>query len=394
MSFCDLLLHRPALSVHVTDWERGRWRKLRSLDYERSSDDIDAIGLALLSAVANQVAGNEASVRRCIAFARQKGCSEKLLAQALVSGGYSILGRAYILTGREFNAQHSIQCAQTTLAGGASAETVRLRYAEERQQLGIDSSLRGHTAGARSKSKPSHAPSVKVMGLPRVGTNYVRTLIEWNSPLTTVFSSVGGWKHEFPTDSVARELRRYRMQALYVVKDPLSELLSLYNYFRKVGRNIRAVSTWPEFLWSPILLCNEDDGENAAVYRFSTPVDMVNFAYRLITSPLYKNAASPFLILRYEDCLLDPAAQLEKVYTHTGAHHLRAPVTLRVPVNAVTRMRDEPRNESADYVTGSEFQVDYYMNREYQKAYGSIEWQFVQESLDGEAVQALGYGMA
>ena len=112
---------------------------------------------------------------------------------------------------------------------------------------------------------------VNLIGLFRSGTNYVRTLLEWNYNLTVNYDGYG-WKHAVvPTFSNASRFTYPDGKVLVVVKNPYSVLLSWYKYAINNGRNIRGdTGSFGSFIRNRIYYQDDFNKSLAPEYYFPT----------------------------------------------------------------------------------------------------------------------------
>jgi hypothetical protein len=226
-----------------------------------------------------------------------------------------------------------------------------------------------------------------LIGLFRSGTNYVRTLLEWNYDVTVNYDGYG-WKHAVvPTFTNASQFTYPDGKTLVVVKNPYSVLLSWYKYVINNGRNIRAdTSTFGDFIRNRIYYRDDFNKSLAPEYYFPNPVQMWN---SVVWNHVSVAEQTGGFILEYEDLLRSPEETSNRI-----AHRLRLnrkSDEFVHPQNVVRNMGDRgSRDERSRYVTKKEFDSSYYLDREYVREYCEDDLIFVARSLDADLIKRFG----
>ena len=89
-------------------WLSEDWAELAKLDLEQISTNPDRAKLALFAAIGQIHIGNSLQAKKCLAYARKEGCSQRLIVQVLTSGIHVVMLKASQAAGREKRAlQHS-----------------------------------------------------------------------------------------------------------------------------------------------------------------------------------------------------------------------------------------------------------------------------------------------
>ena len=142
--------------------------------------------------------------------------------------------------------------------------------------------------------------NIALFGIFRSGTNFTRTVLEWNynCQLTT---NLLGWKHGFYPVIVERSILKYpNVNTIFVTKNPFSTINSLFNYYQTNGRNIIAADDWKSFLRQRFIIYDFFQ-KGSPQYRFSNVVDFwnsMNWNYSSIKVPEIS-----IVHIRYEDML-------------------------------------------------------------------------------------------
>lgn len=111
---------------------------------------------------------------------------------------------------------------------------------------------------------------VRVIGVPRSGTNLAKYLIEAHSE-TRAYFNVGWWKHGIISPYLSPDRDRHpELPTLVMFREPLEQVASFFNFARKGRTAISGASAWSEFLRSPIVMRSH----NASLsYRYASPVE-------------------------------------------------------------------------------------------------------------------------
>lgn len=111
--------------------------------------------------------------------------------------------------------------------------------------------------------------SIRIIGVPRSGTNFVKFLIETSSDLQTGFN-IGWWKHSIiPSIMKGREQIHDQIPTVILFREPLEQMVSFYN-FAKLGRtSIRGETiNFSKFIRKPIFM----RPSNSIEYLFDSPI--------------------------------------------------------------------------------------------------------------------------
>lgn len=112
---------------------------------------------------------------------------------------------------------------------------------------------------------------IRIIGVPRSGTNLARFVIETQSNITGVFNR-GWWKHSVvpllmsgpaPLVDEAPTLVTFR-------EDPLEQLVSLFNFASKGRTAISGANELNAFIRSPIVMMPSPGGDS---FRYSSPIE-------------------------------------------------------------------------------------------------------------------------
>jgi hypothetical protein len=228
---------------------------------------------------------------------------------------------------------------------------------------------------------------VNLIGLFRSGTNYARTLLEWNYDVTVNYDAFG-WKHCIvPTFSNASRFRYPDGKVLVVVKNPYAVLQSWYKYAVTNGRNIRAdTSSFGSFIRNRIYFRDDFNKSLSPEYYFPNPVQMWN---AVVWNHLSVAEQTDGMVVEYDDLLRMPEDTSERIARHFGLS--RKTDEFSLPRNVVRNMGDRlKRGDPLRYVTAKEFDGSYYLDREYVRQYSPDDLAFVTESLDPDVVARSG----
>jgi hypothetical protein len=229
--------------------------------------------------------------------------------------------------------------------------------------------------------------SVNLIGLFRSGTNYVRTLLEWNYDVTVNYDGYG-WKHAVvPTFTNASRFTYPEGKTLVVVKNPYAVLLSWYKYATSNGRNIRGdTSSFGAFIRNRIYYRDDFNKSLAPEYYFPNPVQMWN---SVVWNHVSVAEQTGGFIVEYEDVLRSPEGTSARIAHKLGLN--RKSDEFVHPQNVVRNMGDRGRrNERSRYVTKREFDSSYYLDKEYVREYCEDDLVFVTGSLDAEVIERAG----
>lgn len=232
---------------------------------------------------------------------------------------------------------------------------------------------------------------VNLIGLFRSGTNYVRTLLEWNYDVKVNYDAYG-WKHAVvPTFSNASRLTYPDGKVLVVVKNPYSVLPSWYKYAVNNGRNIRAdTRSFGDFIRNRIYFRDDTNKSLAPEYYFPNPVQMWN---SVVWNHVSVAEQTGGYIVEYEDVLCSPEEAASRI-----AHRLAlTPKSAEFihPQNVVRNMGDRGSRENRSrYVTKKKFESSYYLDGEYFREYREDDLIFVTKSLDADVITRSGIRLA
>lgn len=218
---------------------------------------------------------------------------------------------------------------------------------------------------------------VKIHGLQRAGTNYLAHLINENFSDTESLMNVGGWKHGF---YCAPWTLGQEVHVLTVVKNPYAWLLSLYKYWKAtdIGPDLSHVS-FDLFIRDKAVF--EMQQGIPFLYRASNPVqhwNNMNFHWLSIRLNEKKCLTVP-----YEALLVETHGVLNAIGRDFGLK--RRPRTVS-PVNKLKASGDRPEMSDAEWTD-----KDYYLKEEFLKEYTPDMLKFVNDQLDPEVMNTLGY---
>lgn len=225
---------------------------------------------------------------------------------------------------------------------------------------------------------------LNLIGLFRSGTNYARTILEWNYDVEVVYDAYG-WKHAMvPTFTDFSKLTYPDGKLLVVVKDPYSTLLSWYNYATKNGRNVRGdTRSFSTFIRNKIYFRDDNNKSLAPEYYFTDPVQMWN---SVVWNHLSVASQTGGFVVEYGELLLSPEETSSKIASYLGLK--RKSAEFLCPKNILRNMNDGINtDEKSRYLTRKVFHSSYQLNREYIHEYSEDDWAFVTRSLDADVIR-------
>lgn len=223
----------------------------------------------------------------------------------------------------------------------------------------------------------------------RSGTNFTRTIMEWNyhCKLTT---DMLGWKHGFYPVIVERSELNYPVRdIIFVTKNPFSSINSLYNYYQTNGRNIVAPDEWKAFLRQRFAIYDFFQ-ENSPQYRFANVVDYWN-SINWNFSSVQKTEFSTTHV-KYEDMLENTIQTAQSIANKLKLKpRFDSIENFRIPEKITKNMGDKMRTSDADYLTNRAFNKNQYSNKDYYQRFDIKDIAFVIDNIDMDLVALLGY---
>lgn len=185
--------------------------------------------------------------------------------------------------------------------------------------------------------------TLKQYGLPRSGTNYIKWFIE-NNYFAKVNTNIGGWKHG--------PYKHSPIKCFSTVKNPYSWSISIYNFVMKNFEDKKwspfETKYYAENLDVEVFLNNEFTiRNNKEIYKFKNPISYWNFA-------IYNWIESKLEIIKYEDLLIDPHKSIFKL-------------KIKKKDNLILKKKVMPGIEETIIDEKSQFNIDYYIKKEYIK---------------------------
>jgi len=231
--------------------------------------------------------------------------------------------------------------------------------------------------------------NIALFGIFRSGTNYTRTVLEWNYHCQLTTNRLG-WKHGFYPIIVERSVLDYPVaDTIFVTKNPFSSINSLFNYFQTNGRNIIAGKEWKQFLRQRFVIYDFFQ-QHSPQYRFANVVELWN-SMNWNFSSIQKTEFSSVHI-RYEDILEDVAFTAKTVAETLNLQPRFSGIDdFRIPSRVTRNMGDKQRQSDEDYLTDKLFNKTRYSSKEYYQLFDTDDIDFVLEALDMDLVQHLGY---
>lgn len=239
------------------------------------------------------------------------------------------------------------------------------------------------------KSIQSDGRKIALLGIFRSGTNFTRTVMEWNYECQMVTDEFG-WKHGFYPVVVERSKVRYPdIDVVFVTKSPFSTIASLYRYYTSNGRNIISSKDWKQFLTQRFVIYDYFQ-KYSPQYRFANVVDYwnsMNWNYYSVKRPGITGVH-----VRYEDMLVTPLQSARSIadILKLSARFINDD-NFRVPEYVTRNMGDQERKTDSDYLTDMRFSHMPYEKREYLQLFDADDINFVVRNLDIPLVSELGY---
>lgn len=230
---------------------------------------------------------------------------------------------------------------------------------------------------------------IALFGIFRSGTNFTRTVLEWNYDCQLTTDQMA-WKHGFYPITVKRSVLEYPdMNTLFVTKNPFSSINSLFNYYQSNGRNIFADKEWSGFLRKRFVVYDFFQ-EASPQYRFANIIDFwnaMNWNYASVKRP-----GMTCVHVRYEDMISDTVNYAEKVANELELSPLYSDRDgFRIPTKITRNMGDQPRHNEADYLTDRAFDLQRYIDESYFDRFDDRDIEFILEHIDRDLVKHLGY---
>jgi hypothetical protein len=143
---------------------------------------------------------------------------------------------------------------------------------------------------------------IRIIGVPRSGTNLARFIIETQSNITGVFNK-SWWKHAIVPPLMAGPSATIDETPTIVMfrEDPIEQIVSLFNFASKGRKAISGASEVNAFIQSPIIMMPHA-GEDR--FRFSSPVEYLwQYYWRILDW-----GKSDKTLLSIESLVREPAA--------------------------------------------------------------------------------------
>ncbi|PRY25948.1 hypothetical protein CLV78_10139 [Aliiruegeria haliotis] len=226
-----------------------------------------------------------------------------------------------------------------------------------------------------------------IHGIFRTGTNFTRAIFEMNYDCIAEYDSFG-WKHApYPLLSSGSRISFPSIPSVFVTKNPVFTLSSLFSYAARNKRNIRSAADagMLAFLTHPIVIFDGDNPASAELY-FSSPVEMWNALNWNYLSTVGKKPTSHHI--RYEDLVSAPEATAVPVAEALGL--VRKTDDFRVPEKKM-------KNLGTNVHKVERFQSDKAFNRSsadfdrYVAEFSSEALRIIVETTNSDLVERAGY---
>lgn len=230
---------------------------------------------------------------------------------------------------------------------------------------------------------------IALVGGFRSGTNYTRTIMEWNYECEMVYNAYG-WKHGYiPIVSEGSPVARRTEPVVFVTKNPFSSIRSLYKYYKSVGRNVIADVGWKRFLRGRFITYDYFLPKSPQ-YRYSNVVDYWNSMNWNYSSLGVNDSIS--VHVAYEEMLRKPLLASNAVAKTLGlSERYRSKKQFLVPEMVTKNMNDSERPNANIYVTDKRFNRLSYGDEAVFKVFDREDIEFILAHLDLELVDRLNY---
>lgn len=370
-----------------TQWQFGDWDSLAQLDRDALQHHPDRAKLALLAAAGRLQTNRVAEARQFIQLAQDWGVSKKLVAQILMSGVHNSLGRAAALAKKQTLALQHFKSAITIGTPGAELRlTAHARADLQTRQLNKATTL---NSSKINRAVESACPKVKIMGAFRSGTNYLKTILEWNTRIQVIFSSEGGWKHNVLNDEVSRAIKILNIPVIFVVKNPFALVKSIYIYKKNANKNIICGDDWNSYLEERFIIFRGENREETAELRFSSPFEYWNVANWSYLSFSKKNTGIA-IIIKYEDIIENPVNAINKIIESLKIDCCPVERILS-PENSVLRMGDMPIDHQSQYMSKIPFDREFYRQSRFMESFTEEQIEKGKKILDKDLIGELDY---
>lgn len=218
-------------------------------------------------------------------------------------------------------------------------------------------------------TSPAEAQEVCIVGVFRSGTNVTKSVVDEAFGITATFSSVF-WKHQI----IPTLLPRAVADTLFitVVKNPLHQLVSWFDYAKATPRSMRGADTFSEFIRSPIQI--SEGAPRSPRYYFDTPLSYWN-QYYFTCADLAERLPRKFALVRYEDMLESPKATVRRLQDFIGRDLVKTQVA--VPDVKLRNMRGDAKFEESLHTHREKYDASIVSDRKYLSAYSAAEQEWV-----------------
>lgn len=240
--------------------------------------------------------------------------------------------------------------------------------------------------GAGGETDPPARKPIAMFGLFRSGTNFVRTLLEWNFACA-VRQNAYCWKHGFfPIISQRSEVSIKEMDLVYVTRNPFHAISSLHAYLVSNGSNIRAEKDFKAFIRNRIVIYDKGLAQSPE-YRFASPIEYWNDLNWNLAS--IRRQEYTQLQIKYEEAMGDPAGLARKA----GKILELKPLTdeIAVPQERVKNMPATNKTNRDFYVTKNTFDDSEFRQKTYMSKFTVEDIAFIVQRLDRDLLDTLDY---
>lgn len=228
--------------------------------------------------------------------------------------------------------------------------------------------------------------SIAILGLPRSGTNFLRSVLEWNF-FCNVEQNAYCWKHGFfPIVSTNSLFKQASLDLVFVTRNPFHAIHSLFSYYSKNGNNLIASQPFKAFLRSRIIL-HDSSQPSSPQYRFKNPVELWNDLNWNFASIKRNDAAQ--VHARYEDLMNAPEPTISRIASALNLNSKSDGIA--IPSRRVRNMPARQATGKNFYVTNTMFDRTFFDSFSYMDIFDCDDADFMIDNIDTELVASLGY---
>jgi hypothetical protein len=228
--------------------------------------------------------------------------------------------------------------------------------------------------------------SVALLGLPRSGTNFLRTILEWNF-YCEVKQDAFGWKHGFnPIVVQSSEIKKSTLDFVFITRNPFFAISSLFSYYNKDGKILIASKSFKDFIRNRIILFDSEQ-INSPQYRFKNPIELwndINWNFASGNGNENKQIHVKYEnLIRYFDETVNNLSAILQLTSKTKK--------LIIPKTRVKNMPGTQATDQTFYITNKPFDQTYFNNSQFMFDFDSDDIEFIMNNIDLELIEKLEY---